>query len=136
MRPKKTWGYSPAKPAKPKVPEILKRHVQATADRLVEEVLKPRYVQPPPDEPQFNYITDLSTKWHGSYFYFCSTYACPGPNALSPSFEARFARLEYVGGDRFNLAYMRHTGQWWEIYPDLSLEEALTAVRDEGHFHA
>ena len=58
----------------------------------------------------------------------------PGPNAISPFFEARFARLEYLADDNYNLSYMRHTGQWWEIYRDLSLEECLSAVRDEPHF--
>ena len=49
----------------------------------------------------------------------------PGPNAISPYFEARFARLEYLADDNYNLSYMRHTGQWWEIDRDLSLEECF-----------
>ncbi len=35
---------------------------------------------------------------------------------------------------RFNLSYMRHTGKWWEIYPDLTLDECMNAIRDEPHF--
>ena len=58
----------------------------------------------------------------------------PWPNAIAPFFEERFARLEYLADDNYNLAYMRHTGQWSEIYQDLSLEECLAAVRDEPHF--
>jgi hypothetical protein len=38
------------------------------------------------------------------------------------------------GDERFNLSYMRHTGQWWEIYTELSLDESLDAIRDEPHF--
>jgi hypothetical protein len=131
---KKTWVYVPPKPAKPTIPETLKQQVQAEADRLIEQVLKPKHVQPPEEHPRFNYITDLFTKWHRSYFYFCSTYASPGPYALSPSFESRFARLEYIGNNLFNLAFMRHTGQWWEFHTEISLEEALEAIRDEPHF--
>ena len=39
-----------------------------------------------------------------------------------------------LADDNYNLSYMRHTGQWWEIYRDLSLEECLAAVRAEPHF--
>jgi hypothetical protein len=42
--------------------------------------------------------------------YFISVYACPAPNAFSPSFETNFAHMEYVGGDKFALSFMRHTG--------------------------
>ena len=59
----------------------------------------------------------------------------PRAECPSPTFESRFARLAYVGGGRFNLAYMRHTGKWWEVYQGLTLEKSLKTVRDEGIFH-
>ncbi len=40
---------------------------------------------------------------------------------ISGFFEARFARLEYAGNEKFNMAYKRHTGQWWEIFQDFTL---------------
>ena len=116
------------------MPEALKRKVETEANALIESVLRPQYVQPPPENPQFNYLVDLYGKWRGSYFYFCSQYACPSPNAISPFFDDKFARLEYIGGDRFNLAAMRHNGEWIEIFPDLSLDECLAAVRDDPWF--
>ncbi len=109
--------------------------VTSKASKLIETVLKPKHIQPPPENPRFNYIIDLYGKWYRSYLYFCCTYACPSPNALSPTFEVRFTRLEYAGNDRFNLAYMRHTGQWWEVYPHLSLDECLARIREEPLFH-
>ena len=130
----KMWVYAPGKPAPPSVPEDLKAEVKAKADDLVESVLKPQHVKPPPKDLRWNYIIDIYTKWHRSFFYFCSTYACPGPNALSPTFESPFARMEYVGAGRFNLAYMRHTGKWWEVYQGLTAEECLETIRDEGIF--
>lgn len=81
----KTWVYNPPKPAKPKVPEALKAEVQAKATELVNTVLKPTHIKPPRKKQQFNYITDIYTKWYRSYFYFCATYAVPGPNALGIS---------------------------------------------------
>jgi hypothetical protein len=122
------------KRSKPKVPNIVKQDVEIKANELVDTFLKPNYVKPPPEDNQFNYVADIYTKWYRNYFYFCSTYNSPGPNAISPSFEDKFARLEYVGHDRYNLSYMRYTGQWWELYQDFSLEDCLNAIRDEPHF--
>jgi hypothetical protein len=101
---------------------------------LVADVLKPRYVLPPPPDPRWNYRIDVYTTWFRGYLYFCETYACPGPNALSPTFETRFARMEYAGGERFHLAFMRYTGEWIEIYRDFTVEQALTAIRDDAYF--
>ena len=42
--------------------------------------------------------------------------------------------MEYIGNDKFNLAYMRHTGEWWEIYQELPLLECLSLITEEPHF--
>jgi hypothetical protein len=131
---RKTWVYVPPKPSKPTVPAATKADVAAKARELVESVLKPRHVKPPPDDERFNDIVDIATKWYRGYFYFFATYHVPGPTAIAPSFEAKFARLEYTGANRFTLAFMRHTGQWVELYPDLPLEQCLEAIRDDPFF--
>ena len=132
----KTWVYSPPKP---KVPDAVKVELRAKATEMINTVLKPEYIKPPPKNAKWNYIVDLYTKWHRNYFYFCAKYACPGPNAMSPYFETGFARLEYMGGagrqSRFNLSYMRHTDRWWEIRHSLSLEQCLAEIREGGLFH-
>ena len=117
-----------------KISDMLKHEVKVKADSLIDNVLKPKYIKPPPEDNDFNYIVDIFSKWHRSYFYFCSKYNCPSPNAMAPSFNSNFARLEYVGGDKFNLAYMRHTGKWLEISFDLSLEECLDEIEKLPHF--
>ena len=130
----KRWLYSPPRPTKPKVPDSVKAGVEARARELIETVLKPAHLKPPPEDSNRNYLVDIYAKWYRNYFYFCSRYCCPGPGAISPDFEAKFARLEYVDRDRYHLSYMRYTGQWWEIFWDLSLAECLDAIRDEPHF--
>ncbi len=130
----KRWVYSPPKPTRPKVSEILKTEVTTKANELIETVLKTRYVQPPPENPQFNYIVDIYGKWYHSSFYFCATYCVPGPNAMVPSFEAKFARMEYAGSDRFHLSFQRYIGEWVLLYSSLTVEECLAAVRDEPYF--
>jgi len=131
----KIWVYSPPKP---KVPDAVKTELEGKATELINTVLKPEHVKPPPKDTKWNYIVDIYTKWHRNYFYFCAKYACPGPNVISPYFETGFARLEYtgsVGGKRhFNLSYMRHTGKWWEIRHGLTVEECLAEIRDGGFF--
>jgi hypothetical protein len=129
------WVYSPQKSSAGQVPASLKAEVQHKAKQLIEETLKSRHVKPPPADNQFNYIADIYTKWYRHYFYFCAKYCSPGPYAIAPYFEAKFARLEYMGGNNFNLAYMRHTGEWFEVYPDLSLDQCLSAIRDDALFH-
>jgi hypothetical protein len=133
-RPPRRWVYSPKSATKPKVPETLKKEVSERGTALVENVLKPRHIQPPPEDQMFNYIVDLSTRWWGSYFYFCVTYRCPGDNCLSEFFEVKFARMEYAGERRFHLAYMRHTEQWQEIFQDQTLEKCLELIQDEAWF--
>jgi hypothetical protein len=130
----KIWVKSPPGQPKSIVPEAIKAQLEVKAGELIDSILKPLHVKPPREDEQFNYIVDIYSKSYRDYFYFCSKYACPGPHAVSPYFEAEFARLEYVGNDRFNLAYMRHTGKWCEIYTELSLDECLAAIRDEPHF--
>jgi len=133
-QPGRGWTWAPDPRRKPVVPDNLKKEVQAKANKLVEDVLKPKYLQPPPKKPQFNYPIEISTKWHGSFFYFCSTWASPGPNRIALTFEDRFARLEYAGDRRFNLAYYRHTEQWWTIHTGLTLDECLEFIGEGGPF--
>jgi len=131
---KRGWVYSAPTPSKSKVPDDVKADVQQKAEALVSSHLKPRFVKEPPEDTQWNYIVDIHTKWYGSYFYFCSKYRVPAPNAISEYFEEKFARLEHTGSGKFNLAYMRHTGQWWEIAQGLTLEECLEMIREDPLF--
>jgi hypothetical protein len=133
-KPRKAWMIRPGKSPKPSVPDSIKAELEAKATDLIENVLKPKYVLPPKKDEKFNYIADIGAKWHGNYFYFISTYACPGPNALSPTFESKFARMEYLGNGKFALSFMRHTGKWVGIYDALSVDESMKAIRDDPWF--
>ena len=134
MARRKTWQLSKPKQKKPQVPESIKIDVQEKADEIIEQVIKPEHIKPPPTDHDFNYLVDIYSKWYRNYFYFCSKYNSPSPNAISPSFETKFARMEYVGNKKFNLSYMRHTGQWLELDTELSISESLELIADGGHF--
>jgi len=131
---RKMWVFSPSKQSKFKVPDTGKVAVETKANDLIETVLKPKYIKPPSGDERSHYIVEIYSKWYRNYFYFWAKYACPGSNAISPFFETKFARLEYVGNGCFNLSYLRHTGQWWEVYTDLSLDESLATTRNEALF--
>lgn len=131
---RKMWVHRPPRPAASQVPARVKSEAQERANQLIETVLKPKHIQPPPKGYDFNYIVDVYGRWYRHSFYFCAKYRSPGPNALSPFFEAKFARMDYVGMNRFDLAFMRHTGEWIMIDPDLSLDECLTRVENDPFF--
>src|SRR5260221_1699965 len=98
-----SW-FQPRKTTSSPLPDTLKNEVTKKANELIETVLKPRHIQPPPENPQFNYIVDIYGRWYHKAFYFCAKYCVPGPNAIEPSFEARFARMQYAGNRRFQLS--------------------------------
>ena len=112
----------------------MKIDVKQVCYGLVESVLKPRNIDLDPQEDRFNYIVDIFTKWYRNYFYFYAKYHSSRPNAIEPFFETKFARMAYVGKDQFNLSYMRHTGKWFEVYPDMSLDECIEAIMDDPLF--
>lgn len=134
MSKKKVWMFAPPKPEKAKVPGKTKIEVKKICDGFIETVLKPLHIKPPPRNKEYNYLADIYSKWHQCYFYFIAIYNSPSPNAISPSFEVKFARLQYMSNNKFNLSYMRHTEQWLELFEDLSLEECLENIKEMPHF--
>jgi hypothetical protein len=112
----------------------LKQEVDQKATDLIENVLKPKHVQPPPKGHQLNYLVDITTRWLGRKCCFIGVYRSPGPHAISPTFETKFARMGYVGDGKFALAFQRHTGQWVGLYDALSVDECLKAIKDDPWF--
>jgi len=97
--------------------------------------LKPKHVLPPKKDEQGNYITEIGARWYRGYFYFFTTYACPSPNALSPTFEWMFARMEPLRDGTFALYAMRHTGkEWIGVLDALSVDECMKAIQDDEWF--
>ena len=133
-KPRKASPFSPGKKPRAPLPGTLKVEVDTKAGELIETVLKPQHVQPPPTGHQLNYITDITIKWLGSKCYLVSIYSCPGPNATSPTFESKFARMEYVGDGKFALALMRHTGQWVQLYESVTVDKCMKAIKDDPWF--
>jgi hypothetical protein len=130
----KAWVLKPAKTSKSSVPDAIKSELETKAASLIETVLKPKHVVPQKPDIEFNYVSDIGTKWYRKYFYFFSTYTCPGLNAISPSFESEFARMEDVGAGRFSLSFHRHTDQWVKLYAAQTIHECLKAIKEDAWF--
>jgi hypothetical protein len=133
-RSREPWNIRPARKKAP-VSASLKAEVEARAKDLIDTVLKPKHVKSPTVGQEFNYIIDIGAKWYRNCFYFFSTYACPSPHALSPTFESKFARMEPLGGGKFALYFMRYTGKEWVGIGDaLSVDESMKAIQDDAWF--
>jgi hypothetical protein len=128
---KKMWAYSPPKPTrvKPKVSEEIKLYLQEKGDEIVEKIFKPKYLIPTPEKQILNHIIDIYTKWYRNSFYFCVKYQCP-PDSYSSFFESKFAKFEYLGDEKFQYSYMRHTGQWFPT-SIMTIDECLDAITTE-----
>lgn len=132
--PREPWNIRPAT-KKATTTASLKAEVETKTKELIENVLKPKHVLPPRKDEQSNYITDIGAKWNRGYFYFFWTYTCPNPNALSPTFEWKFARMEPLGDGSFALYAMRYTGkEWIGVLDALSVDECMKAISDNEWF--
>ena len=129
------WVKNTPKKSKPKVPETEKQIITQQFNQLIEIEFKPKYIKENPPDNNFNYLVDIFSKWYRNYIYICGIYNCPDENAISPTFETKFTRLEYAQKDNFNLSYFRHTGKWWEVYQQLTLAEALKEIKNNLIFH-
>ena len=111
-----------------------KAAVAATCERFVVETLKPRFL-PEIRPTQFNYPVDIFGKWRGSRYSFVTRYRSGFPENLGEEFDAPFTRLDHVeecvSETRFDVMWRRHTGRWWCLHSDATLEEALSLIETE-----
>jgi hypothetical protein len=127
-----TWVRVPSR-VKLKDPE------KAVALKAVEHFLavhvRPKIPPPPQDNPHhFNYVISTEARWHRGFLYIYLRYASPHPDAFTPEFEEAQVRFEPMALQRFNLAYKRHTGQFWTMASDLSLNDALEMLESMPQF--
>lgn len=111
-----------------------KAAIAATCQRFIDEVLKSRFL-PTVRPTQFNYPVDIRGKWHGNRYRFVQRYRSGYPENLGEEFDAPFARLDWISGDRFDIQWHRHTGAWFRLHRGLSLDEALRTIQDDGILH-
>lgn len=128
------WVYVGGRAGNKPRPEE-KAAITGACERLIANVLLPRYL-PEITPTEFNYPIAICGKWHGNKYRFITRYRTDRTDAVTPEFEAPFARLEFVSRDCFDLSYHRHTGEWFCLYQRVNLAEALALIADGCHFQA
>jgi hypothetical protein len=127
------WGYSKGRAgAKPSTGE--KIAVASACEKLIAQFFMPQFL-PEIRPTKFNYPVAIYGKWHGNKYRFITRFRSNHRGSVGEEFEAPFARLEYVGPNRFDLSYHRHTGEWFCLYQAVSLKEGLQLIEEDGHFH-
>jgi hypothetical protein len=131
---KKVWMLT-NQPPKCKLASYQKNEIKAQAEKFLQDVFKPTVLKPPPENPQFNYVVDVSVKWHGAYLIFTSKYACPGPNAISPFFEMPLVRFGYLNEDNWSVWARRYNDQWMDLGMRLTLTEVFHEMLNNPWFN-
>jgi hypothetical protein len=111
--------------------------IAARCDRFIEEVLKPRFL-PRIRPTAFNYPVDICGKWRNDKYSFIQRFRSGFPENRGEEFDHAFTRLDYRGElaeTRFDVMWHRHTGQWWRLFPSVTLDEALELIETQGHLH-
>jgi len=104
-----------------------KSSITATCQAFIDTVLKPRFLSAVIPTP-FNYPIDIQGKWHGSKYRFLQRYRSGFEDNRGEEFDAPFVRLDWISRNRFDVQWHRHTGQWFRIHQNLSLNAALDAI--------
>ena len=117
-----------------KITNLAKDSVSKDAYELINEILKPLHIKPESENHSFNKLFDIDVKWRGNSLYFLAKYNSVGENAISPTFESKFARLVFIGNNKFNLSYMRHNDKWFELHVGLSSQECFKAIETQPYF--
>ena len=111
-----------------------KSAVIAACQQLIDGFFRPRFlsaIQP----TEFNYPVDILGRWHGTRYRFIQRYRSGFPENLGDEFDAPFARLDWIGRNRFDLQWNRHTGQWIPLYRGLTLAEAIETLKSDSLLH-
>lgn len=121
-----------AKAKKRKVTDKQKLKVSQYFEPLILEFKKE--LQKIKPNKQFNYVVDIYTKWYQNYFYFCEKYKSEAENRIADEFETKFVRLEFISENNFTFSYFRHTGQWYLVTENNTLEDCLKMIIDNPNF--
>ena len=112
--------------------------IAARCDRFIAEILKPRFL-PAIRPTAFNYPIDIFGRWRGAKYSFVTRYRSGFAENAGEEFDSAFTRLDHleecIAETRFDVMWHRHTGQWFRLFPSVTLDEALRLVENEGLLH-
>jgi hypothetical protein len=101
---------------------------------FIQDVLKPRFL-PEIRPTEFNYPTDIKGSWRGSQYRFIQRYRSGHRENLGEEWDSPFTRLDHaehvLSECRFNIMWMRHTGKWWPLHREVTLDEAFNLIQED-----
>ena len=83
----------------------------------------------------FNYPVDIKGAWASGQYRFIQRYRSGHDENTGEEFDVPFARIDRVDPDRFDIYWMRHTGQWWKFREGVSFAKALKLLETEEILH-
>jgi hypothetical protein len=131
---KKRWMKVVERPRPAKPTDAEKAAIIAACEAFIHDVLKPRFL--PEIRPnEFNCVIDIIGEWRAGRYRFMQRYRSDAPNRIKNEFDAPFARLDVMGPDRFDIYWMRHTGEWYSVHHGVTLDEALGLLISDPVLH-
>jgi hypothetical protein len=125
--PRKGYMWVQAKPRPQSPDEREKQTIITACEAVINNVLKPRYL-PEIKPTNHNYPIDIHGDWRAGRYRFMARFRSGFPDNAGQEFDAPFPRIDRMGPDRFDIYWMRHTGQWWPLYQGKTLAEALDII--------
>jgi hypothetical protein len=117
-------------PSKKKITEAEQTKLTALFEPLIDQYKK-KFIEATPNKEE-NYLINFYSKFYRGFFYLCAEYKAEYENRIFDGFERKFARLEFIDDNKYNLAYFRHTDQWWTIERNVTKEFCLTYITDNS----
>jgi hypothetical protein len=128
----KIWTKVPPRPVRADPAE--QQSIIAACETFIVAVLKPRFL-PEIRPTAFNYQIDIRGEWRAGRYRFIQRYRSGMEHNTGTEFDAPFARLDHMAPDRFDIYWMRHTGQWWPVHRGLTLAASLRMIDDDPTLH-
>ena len=128
-------GNTPAGRTK-KPTEAVKQKVNILMEPFIKK-LNEECIHPIPEPQEWNHRINIYGKWYRNFYYLYETFKCPPDKGYrKEKFDVGLVRMRYVGNEKFDLAYFRHTGEWWDLpqSQDLTVEEAMKAIENDPWF--
>jgi hypothetical protein len=129
MATKKAWVLTPQKKA---ITEADKTQLTNLFEPLINDYKK-KFIEAKPNKKE-NYVVNFYCKFYRGFFYLCAEYRAEYENRTLDGFEEKFARLEFVDSNTYNLAYYRHTGQWWTVKSNVTPEFCFETIKNNPLF--
>jgi hypothetical protein len=130
----KQW-MARAQAARPDLPhEAEKQTIIAACEAFIRDVLRPRFL-PEVTPTAWNYVIDIHGASAAGRYRFMQRRRSGMEHNLGFEFDAPFARIDRMGPDRFDIHWMRHTGQWWRVHEGVTLAEALRLLVTDPVLH-